>query len=305
MKEKKVSQFRLMTYNIGGARKDSGSVLSDVIEVVKEVSPDILIIQEAVELQDADGAWHSVLSQIATAGKFGKHVHFGPTLSMREHMHVRKALFVRGIFSDWLHWRQGNAILSRWEFVRLSDPSKPGVPRNVPLYLTPFYQGNRDTEPRYALLTRVNKAPIFPFVIGVHFTTLVAERERAGGPRPLPGRAEEAQVLRFKQAKRILDLLGEHVLEPGEVVFLLGDFNAVTSEPCISEVLEIEGGFVHLTPTKGPDATHPKVLEPVDHIFVYPRNKLVEHQSWIVDSRTALQASDHLPVVADIVVSCS
>lgn len=295
-------QFRLMTYNIGGGRKDFGSELDDVIEVIRKSAPDILVLQEVAEFQDADGVWHSILSQIAQAGEFGEHAHFGPTLSMQEHMHVRKALFVHGIFSDWRDWRQGNAVLSRWEFMRLGDPSKPGVPRSVPLYQTPLYQGNRDTDPRHALLTRINKAPIFPFVVGVHFTTLIAEREREGGPRPLPGRAEKAQILRFQQAKRLLDLLREHVLEPGEVVFLLGDFNAVISEPCISSVLETEGGFVHLTPAKGPCATHPKVLEPIDHVFVYPRNRLLEYQCWVVDSPVAQMASDHLPVVADVKV---
>jgi endonuclease/exonuclease/phosphatase family metal-dependent hydrolase len=296
------TKFRLMTYNIGGGREDFRSKFGGVIEVIREASPDILAIQEVAEFQDADGAWHSTLSQIAQAGEFGKHIHFGPTICMREHMHVQQPLFVRGIFSDWQDWRKGNVILSRWEFVQLGDPSKPGTPRNVPLYQTPLYQGNRDTEPRYALIARINKVPVFPFVLGVHFTTLVAEREQERGSCPLPGRAEEAQILRFRQAKRLLDLLRERVLERGEVVFLLGDFNAVASEPCIASVLETEGGFVHLTPSKGPDATHLKALGPIDHILVYPRNRLVEYQCWIIDSLTARRASDHLPVVADVKV---
>ncbi|MFQ6100143.1 MAG: endonuclease/exonuclease/phosphatase family protein [Anaerolineae bacterium] len=302
MGKQQESQFRLMTYNIGGGRKDFGSLLGDVIEVVREASPDILVIQEAVELQDADGVWHSALDQIAQAIESGKHTYFGATVSMREHMHVQQPLFVHGIFSDWQDWRTGNAILSRWEFVRLGDPLKPGVPRNVPLYQTPLYQGNRDTEPRYALIARINKPPIFPFVVGVHFTTLVAEREQERGSCPFLGRVEEAQLLRFKQARRLLDLLREHVLERGEVIFLLGDFNAVASEPCIASVLETEGGFVRLTPAKGPDATHPKVFGRIDHIFVYPRDRLVGYQCWVVNSPTARRASDHLPVVADVKV---
>ena len=296
-------QFRLMTYNIGGGRRDFGSVLDAIIGVIKEVSPDILVVQEAMDFQDADGTWYSVIDRISQAGEFGAHAYFGQTLSMRENMHVGKTLFVHSIFNDWQDWRQGNAILSRWEFRRLGDPSKPGMPKNVPLYLTPLYQGNRDTEPRYALLARANKAPVFPFVVGVHFTTLVAEREQEGGPRPLPGRAEEAQILRFKQARRLLDLLKEHVLEPGEIVFLLGDFNAMANEPCISSVLESEGRFVRLIPSKGQNTTHPKATKPIDHIFVYPQNRLIEYQCWIVDSERAHRASDHLPVVADVVVS--
>jgi endonuclease/exonuclease/phosphatase family metal-dependent hydrolase len=286
-----------MTYNIGGARQNRGSKLDAVVQVVKDVAPDILALQEATEFQDADGDWHSILDPIVQAGEF-EHVYFGPILSMREHIDLRKALFVHAIFDDLQDWKQGNAILSRWEFVRLGDPSKPGVPRNVPLYRTPLYQGSRDTETRRALLTRVNRSPVFPFVVGVHLTTLVAER----GPRPFPGRAEQAEMLRVRQTRRLLDLLRKHVLEPGQVVFVLGDFNAVAGEPCIASVLETEGQFVRLTPSNAGIRTYPKVAEPIDHIFMYPSSRLTEYQCQIIDTPTAQRASDHLPVVADVAI---
>ena len=300
VREQQELRIRLMTYNIGGGKEDFASALRSVIEVIKIASPDILVVQEAAEFLDADGVWHSALDHIAQAVDCGKHIHFGPTISMREHMHVKKPLFVHGIFSDWQDWRKGNAILSRWEFVRLGDSSKPGVPWSVPLYRPPLYQGNRDTDPRYALVARINRPVVFPYVVGVHFTTLVAERELEGGPRPLPSRAEEAQVLRLKQARRLLDLLGTHVLERGKVVFLLGDFNAVASEPCIASVLGAEGGFVGLTPANGPVATHSKAPGPIDHILAFPRSRLLAHECWIMDGPVARGASDHLPVVADV-----
>jgi endonuclease/exonuclease/phosphatase family metal-dependent hydrolase len=222
---------------------------------------------------------------------------------MREDMDVRKTLFVDAIFNDWQDWRQGHAIFSRLEFVRLGNPSQLGEPRNVPIYRMPLYQGNRDTEPRYALLARIKKEPIHPFIVGVHLTPLVGERKEKEGSWPLPGKAKEAQDLRAEQAKRLIDLLEKHVLKPEEVAFLLGDFNAVPGEPCISSVLENEG-FVRLVPTKGPGVTHLKLKarEPIDHIFVYPRNRLVEYQCWIIDTPDARKASDHLPVVADVTV---
>ena len=291
-------QFRLMTYNIGGGARDFGSAIDSIIQVIRKASPDVRVLQEAAEFLDADGVWQGALSQIAEAVECGKHIHFGSTISMREHMHVKKSLFVQGIFSDWRDWRKGNAILARWEFVRLGDPSKPGAPRNVPLYQPPVYEGTRDTDPRYALLARINRPPVFPFVAGTHFTTLVAERE--AGRLPLPGRVEEAQVLRFKQARRLLDLLREHVLEREEVVFLLGDFNAVAGEPCIAAVLEAEGGFVRLVPANGPRVTHSKAPGPIDHILVSPGSRLLEYRCWIVDDPVAQEASDHLPVVADV-----
>jgi endonuclease/exonuclease/phosphatase family metal-dependent hydrolase len=299
----RLSRFRLMTYNIGGGRKDLGSQPDDIAQVIEQVSPDILAIQEAASCQDADGVWHSLLSQVAKAGAFGNNAHFAPALSMKEHMVVQKGLFVHGLFNDWQDWRQGNATLSRWEFVRLGDPSQSGTPRNVPLFRAPLYEGNRDTEPRYALLSRIKAPHLAPFVVGLHLTTLVGEREREGGAHPQPERLEAAQALRVQQAKRLLALLQDHVLARGEVVFLLGDFNAPASESCITSVLVDEGRFKRLNPTNDQEATHSEAIEPIDHILVYPGDRLIEYRCWIVDTPLAREASDHLPVVADVTVA--
>lgn len=298
MDEQQASQFRLMTYNIGGGRKDFGSNFSSIVEIIKEVSPDILMIQEATEYQDADGVWHSDAKRIGKGRTPEYHFFLGPTLSLIENLDVRKEAFIDSIFNDWQEWRQGNAILSCWDFVRFGDPSKPGQPRNIPLHRVPLYQGNRDTDSRYALVSRLNCSPLYPFVIGVHFSTLMGER----GQRPIPGKAEEAELLRVKQARRLLDLLRRNVLEPGELVFLLGDFNATADELCISAILEKEGSFMRLVPQNGKVPTHPKVSDPIDHIFVFPPERIIEYKCWIIDSPTAKEASDHLPVVADVVV---
>ena len=298
-----ISRFRLMTYNIGGGRKDLGSQPDHVARVIEQVSPDVLALQEVASYQDADGEWHSLLAQIAQAGDFGENAHFAPALSMQQDMDVRKRLFVHGLFNDWQDWRQGNALLSRWAFVRLGDPSQPGTPRNVPLFRAPLYEGNRDTEPRYALLSRIKLPELTLYVVGLHLTTLVGERGREGGADPQSERAKAAQALRVQQARRLLDLLKEHVLARGEVVFLLGDFNAPASEPCIRSVLEAEGGFRRLKPEDGQKGTYPKVVEPIDHILVYPGDRLVEYRCWIVDTAQAREASDHLPVVAEITIA--
>ena len=303
MSGQRLSRFRLMTYNIGGGRKDLGSQPDAVVRVIEEACPDILAIQEAASYQDADGEWHSLLSQIAQAGAFGNHTHFAPALSMREQMDVRKGLFVHGLFNDWQDWKQGNALLSRWEFVRLGDPSKPGTPRNVPLFRAPLYEGDRDTEPRYALLSRTRLPQLTLYVVGLHLTTLVGERGREGGSPAQPERLEAARALRVEQAKRLLALLQKHILARGEVVFLLGDFNAPASERCISSVLVEEGGFKRLSPTNDQESTHPDVIEPIDHILVSPGSRLVEYECRIVDSPQAREASDHLPVVAEVTIA--
>jgi len=298
MEESPPQRFRLMTYNVGGGRRDSGSDLVRILEVVRSVSPDILVVQEATDHQDADGRWFSVAERIAQEGGFGSNYCFGPTLSMRKQMHTRREIMVHGLFADWQDWRHGNAIFCRWGFSRLGDKTKPGTAKNVPLYQPPVYEGSRDTDPRYVLLARVKRAPIFPFIAGVHLSTLSGER----GLQRLPGKVEQARGVRLEQARRFLDLVRAHILERGELLFLLGDFNAAQAEPCIAEALCGEGGFVRLKPSNGPIATHPKVKDAVDHILVSPAGKLVDYCCWVVDDATARAASDHLPVVAEVTV---
>ena len=47
-------QIRVMTYNIGGGRKDFGSSLANIVQIVRDQQPDLLALQEAVDYQDAD-----------------------------------------------------------------------------------------------------------------------------------------------------------------------------------------------------------------------------------------------------------
>lgn len=189
--------------------------------------------------------------------------------------------------------------MSRRGFVGFGNTSKPGRPRNIPIHRVPLYLGNRDTDPRYALVGRVDFPPTYPFVIGTHLSTLLGER----GPRIIPGKSEEAELLRIRQARRLLDLLKIDVLDPRKLTFLLGDFNATKNELCISAILEKEGGFMRLAPQNGEVPTHPKVPEPIDHIFIFPPERVVKYDCWIVDGSRAKQGSDHCPVVADILIS--
>ena len=43
--------------------------------------------------------------------------------------------------------------------------------------------------------------------------------------------------------------------------------------------------------------------EPIDHILVHPVDRLTEYRCWIVDTPLAREASDHLPVVADVTIA--
>lgn len=288
--------MRLMTYNIGGV-KETGFSLQDVMAVIQKIQPDILSVQEITEILDLDGNWARQPEMIAEALGYGENYFFGPVMSLREHFHARKALFVDGIFNGWQDWQHGNAIFSRWPFARLGDRSKPGRPENIPLYTPLRYQGTRNTDPRGMLLARIGQAPFYPYVISTHFTTLLGEHEREGKMNLKAN--EEAKIMRWKQAQRLLDVITKHVLEKGELVFLMGDLNAAPSELCLSGLLQGEGNFVRLQP-ENPIPTHPKISEPVDHILIHAGKRRVEYRCWILEDMQCKRASDHLPVVTDI-----
>jgi len=80
-------------------------------------------------------------------------------------------------------------------------------------------------------------------------------------------------------------------------LILAGDFNATKDEACILQLLE--AGFVRLEPeNEGP--SHAGSGNLIDHIFFYPRERLVEYQCHIEDGDLSKRASDHLPIVADM-----
>ena len=287
--------IRLMTYNIGGGRRDFGSDMSDVLQVIDDLQPDILGIQEITELKDLDENWYRWTEKISRRLNYGESYYFGPTLSLQDQFHVRKSILVRGIFNDWNGWWQGNALVSRWRFVRLGNPEKPGNPFNIPIFRPSVYLGNRDTDPRYVILSRIDCGNTSPYVLISHLTTLMGET----GAGNLPGKVEEAQLIRWRQCQQLIDLIQEELLLKGELVFLMADFNATANEPCISNILVNKGSFVRLKP-EDEKATHAKMTSPIDHILVHAGNYRVEYHCWVVDNPTARRASDHLPVVADL-----
>jgi endonuclease/exonuclease/phosphatase family metal-dependent hydrolase len=286
--------YRPMTYNLGGGHGD----LEAAAQVVRDARPDILALQEAIRVQDADGQWRSDLDAISQAFAAPPYVHYEPTLTLAEHLDVTKRPMAQAVFADDFDWQHGNALISRWPFHRLGDRSLPGAPRMVPLFRPAVYQGDRDTDPRAALIGRVGRSPHYPLVVGLHLTTLVGER----GERVIAGKPEQAAAMREEQTRRLLILLQEHALARGEIVFILGDFNATVDEPAIRSVLLGEGGFVFLRPENDP-GTHAEVRQPIDHILVFPRARVAEFRCRVIDSPQAHRASDHLPVLAEVQIA--
>lgn len=286
-----------MTYNIGGGRKRYSSEKSQILKVIRDVSPDILAIQEAARWLDVEGVWRSDLDDVIEVLGKGFVYSVAPTLTMKKQMHPNNRAMVGALFNDYQDWQQGNAIVSRWPFHRLGSSNQPGIPCSIPLYRSPVYEGSRDTEPRAALMARIGRAPQFPIVIGLHLSTLVGER----GDDIVPGKPEQAALLREVETRRLISMLREPALDTNEIVFLLGDFNATVNEPSLRHILD-EGGFMPATPINAKMSTHSKVKGAIDHIFLFPPSRVVEFKSFVVETEEAHQASDHLPVVTEVTI---
>jgi len=296
-----ILDLRIATLNISGGEKifeefshDTQQSRQDALEIlVRQLNAGLLCLQEVSQYVDADDSVHNLMEAINHAGGYNYYF-YGETVSMQSHLQVKKDRMVDGIFNDWRNWSKGNAIHSRIPFARLGDPAQPGLPRNIPLYQPLTYEGNRDTDPRYTLLTRLKAIP-YPFVANLHLTTLVGERQ----PDRVPDRIERSQSIRYQQVERFLDLVRKHILKRGEPILLAGDFNATPEEACISKLLEAEAGFVRLVPENvGP--THAGSEQLIDHLFFYPRERLIDYNCWIESGDLSRRVSDHLPVVADL-----
>ena len=293
--------LRVTTLNISGGQKayeDSPngtrqSRLQALNLLVKEIDPDVLCLQEVSQFVDADGVTHNLLDEIKQTSGYPS-AYFGKTVSMETHLQVKKDVMVQGIFNDWQNWSKGNAILSKLPFCRLGNPEIPGKPRNIPLYQPPVYKGNRDTEPRFAILARLQQPP-FPFIATLHLTTLMGERH----PPLTRNKIEQSHLLRDQQVRQLLELVRRHILETDQPFILTGDFNAPRQEFCIAHLLESENQFVRLKPEEE-GSSHVGIPEAIDHIFFYPRKRLVDYRCWIEASNLSRLASDHLPVVAEI-----
>lgn len=293
--------LRIATLNIGGAKKtfdefihnSHQSRLQALELLINHLNADVLCLQEVTQYVDADGVTHSLMGRINAAGGYD-HAFFGKTVSMETDLQVKKDIMVKGIFKDWWNWAMGNAIYSRVPFARLGDPTRNGIPRNIPLFRPIFYEGNRDTDPRSVLLTRLKQQP-FPYLSSLHLTTLVGERP----PNVIPHRDKKARQMREQQLSRFLDLVRANILDQRLPLILAGDFNAQADESTIEYLLKSAPGLIRLVPENdGP--THSEAEKAIDHLFFFPQERLVDYSCFIETSELSRRTSDHLSVVADL-----
>jgi endonuclease/exonuclease/phosphatase family metal-dependent hydrolase len=291
--------LRIMTLNLGGGVKNftgspetSAGKIEAINQLIDQIRPDLLGVQEIAQYIDADGIMHSMVHQIRDGNRFDQS-YYGETLSIKKHLQIRKDLMIKAIFNDWWDWSKGNALFSKLPFSRLSDSSKTGVPRNLPIYQPLVYEGTRNTDPRYVILSRLKTAP-FPYVLNLHLSTLVAER----GENSWQDAMDAGRATRQQQMGKVLGLIEEHILRQQKPVILMGDFNAQPDEYSLQGMLEYENNFVRLTPNPDRD-THVHAGR-LDHIYFFPRNRLCSYTCQVIDNELSHRVSDHLPVVANL-----
>lgn len=294
-------KLRVMTLNLGGGVKNYSGSSEDLAgkteainRLIAQVHPDVLAVQEIAQHIDAEGNLDSMVDRIRMAARFD-HAFYGETLSMKRHMQVKKDLMINGLFNDWWDWSKGNALFSRIPFSRLGDESKEGVPRNIPIFQPLVYEGTRDTDPRNVILSRLKVAP-FPYLLNLHLTTLTGERGKGAWADSI----EQAKLTRAQQMERIIGLLETHVLMKELPIIMMGDFNANPDEYTLRDLLEKERGFTRLIP-ENPIHTHAGAGA-VDHIYFSPAGMLKSYQCQVIDSDLSHRVSDHLPVVAEIIL---
>jgi len=284
-----------MTYNVGKL-KDDPNRSDAILDVIQHFQPDVLALQELTITEYRNGLVQSFATPLIT-GMGYSNVIFGQTISLRDHFHLGKELFVDGIFQGWKEWQQGNAIFSKYAFVDINDPQVYFDGYNIPIFKPVEYLGSRDTDPRHAIFSRLEIKPHYPYIVNTHFTTLVGERGKE--EEIIPEKKQEAITLRLEQAQRISKLVKKHIIEQKKMLFLCGDFNAMEDEACIQDEFEQRLGLTRLIP-ENMEPTHPKLPKPVDHIFIYAGASCIKYRCHIVDEGLARKASDHLPVLAYI-----
>lgn len=288
-----------MTLNLGGGVKSftgspesSAGKIDAINQLIDQIRPDVLGVQEIAQYIDADGIMHSMVHRIRDGNRFDQ-AYYGETLSIKKHIQIKKDLMIKAIFNDWWDWSKGNALFSKLPFSRLSDSTKIGVPRNIPLYQPLVYEGTRNTDPRYVILSRLKVAP-FPYLLNLHLTTIIGER----GENAWQDARDAGRATRQQQIGKVLGLIEEGILQEKKPLILMGDFNAQPDEYCLQGMLEDENNFVRLSPK--PDLETHVNAGRLDHIYFFPSNRLVNYTCRVIDNELAHRVSDHLPVVADL-----
>ena len=215
-------------------------------------------------------------------------------------------------------WRQDISHCSIWDFD--NPKTGPEIQMEEVHLDTGLYTGDRDTEPRLAVVAHFvfhdDQTPIDVFVVNLHLITLKGEREGKLEKDDLGARIRMAQidtvlhgvVSRYNDWRSRTPAASPRV---PPVWVIAGDFNCT---PDSHEILKLQRmNFLDLNPNKGKGGkTSGRGSEPtitVDYIFAGP--KYVAFDPYIVEHEIKgnpapldhIAISDHFPLIAKLPIS--
>lgn len=321
----------LINWNVGGGKffklvgeereRFKENLNSEIARLCEHWQPHIVLMQEVTRCRPSNGAVQDLIEP--PEGYYYQMVPIHDT-DMHSHPVRWRRYREAGGWGEGDYIGQGAGFLWRdnlshgaiWDF-EISTCSPRLSYEFVPID-TGLFTGDRDTEPRAAIVThftlKSGAGPRHVFLVNLHLSTLYGERE--GG-----GRRDDMGIsIRRKQLQVILEgivsrhvgwsiMLPDNPLESGSIWVIGGDFNTPPDSEEIAEVLN--NSFRDANPNKGQgnktsglgnDPTHT-----VDYLFV---NYLSDWTRCEEAFRKAAEsnpepdlsfrASDHYPTIAHI-----
>lgn len=235
-----MSRLRVMTYNIHGGRGTDDRIdLERIAAVIRSFDPDIVALQEV----DVNRSRSGVVDQAQVLGTLlSLTVQFGPTIERDSE-------------------RYGIATLTRLP-----------ITKTYQLCL-PWRESNPRSEPRCALVTRLDWNGIAVDMINTHLSVRFGERQ-----------GQVAEILKALASDNIPDV---------ENLIIAGDFNCT---PWSRPFRTLVGGMRKAASPRSWPSSLP--LVPLDHILFRGRMRVLRSGAWRVPE--VRKASDHIPVVAEL-----
>ena len=321
--------------------------------LIRRERPSIVTLQEVVRYhEDGDEAHASHVIDVPEGYEYYHHW----LIDTLHHSHQGKWDKVRkkGRWSKEAFFAQGNAVLVRSNIPRFHifrlpeahvtpDPSKDADPIEVVKLESGLYFGDRNTEPRAALVMHLVLSelidmkrpqavhpklikPLDIFVVNLHLTTLMMEREG------VPDIDEEAALTRQRQLEIVLNGIisrynrwrrekypirgdkpkagvGETHTRHPPIWIIAGDFNFTPES--IEYLTMVRRGFIDLIPshsvgTKASGLGRDPTLT-LDYVFAGPRFEAIDPAVAAegikfnhVEVSEDVKVSDHFPLIIDL-----
>jgi endonuclease/exonuclease/phosphatase family metal-dependent hydrolase len=286
--------------------------------------PDFVVLQEIVRYGDPARP-QDLLKKVP-----GYHFDASIAIDTANHSHPTKwkKYFKNGGWPADTYLAQGYGILWRediehasiWDF----DPHLGArIEKEIVHLDTGLFTGNRDTEPRLAVVThfivQTGNGPLDVFIINLHLATLKGERE--GSPRKdnaaSKTRQRQIDLVMYGIISRYNEWSQENLQNQGikrlpAIWILAGDFNCTPNSPEIGGIQRMN--FIDLNPnkasgTKGKGVPIQRATITLDYIFAGPVYHALD--PYLVKKEveanptpfTQFQVSDHFPVFAEVPIN--